>query len=340
MATITGTDDQDNLNGTADDDIIDGLAGDDFMDGGGGGDTMHGGDGNDFIIGESFSFGDGWDDNLFGDAGDDLLEGLDGNDTLFGGDGSDTLDGYGGLDTMNGGAGADFFQMILSDYATGEDVVQDFTDGEDMILVAFDGLEPLDMSNIAGITQDGADTIVTFTRDGSVTAGSFRLLNTDAATINADDFFFYLDGDSTDQSITGGADRDRLAGEAGDDSLNGRRGADELIGGRGHDTLRGGGGADSFVFTALTDRGDHIADFNAARGDTIDLSAIDANDHAAGNQAFHFVDGFSGHRGEAVLIYRAADDVSVLKLDTTGDGHADFKLDLAGHVTQDAGWIL
>ena len=145
---------------------------------------------------------------------------------------------------------------------------------------------------------------------------------------------------STDESLTGGANRDRLAGEGGNDSLDGFRGADQLVGGRGHDTLRGGGGADSFQFTAISDRGDHLTDFKAAKGDTIDLSAIDANDHAAGDQAFQFVSAFGGHRGEALLVFHAGDNMSVLKLDQNGDGHADFKLFVAGHATEDAGWIL
>jgi Ca2+-binding RTX toxin-like protein len=346
-------DEDDVIMGTADDDTMDGTDGDDWMDGGGGGDLMHGGAGNDYIIGESFSFGDGWDDQLYGDAGDDLLEGLDGQDYLNGGDGDDVLDGYGGDDTFNGGAGADWFEQILSGYAAGSDVIEDFTDGADRLLLAIDGLTQPDFSAVESIVQDGADTVITY-RD----VGTVRLLGVDAATITVDDFIFWVDGDSSSDAITGASTNDLLSGNGGDDVLKGASGADQLeggagndrmnggggadllIGGMGHDTLKGGVGADIFRYETLHDKGDLIVDFNAVSGDQIDLSAIDANAALADDQAFVFVGKFDGHAGQATLSYDAGHDRTVLKVDIDGDRHGDFAFSIAGDVTADLGWVL
>ncbi len=78
-----------------------------------------------------------------------------------------------------------------------------------------------------------------------------------------------------------------------------------LRGGAGKDTLTGGIGGDRFVFAATGDsvtgaNADRITDFSRAQGDRIDLSAIDANTGAAGNQAFTFIGSgaFTHHAGQ------------------------------------------
>lgn len=346
-------DENDVISGTAGDDTMTGTDGDDWMDGGGGGDLMHGGAGNDYIIGESFSFGAGWDDQLYGDAGNDTLEGLDGQDYLNGGDGDDVLDGYGGNDTFNGGAGVDWFEQILSGYAAGSDVIEDFTKGEDKFLLAIDGLTRPDFSAVESIVQDGADTVITYKDVGTV-----RLLGVDASTIDESDFLFWVDGDDGSNSLDGASTNDRLSGNAGDDVLKGVSGADRLeggtgndrlvggagadllIGGTGHDVLKGGAGADVFRYETLHDKGDTILDFDAAAGDQIDLSAIDADAAQAGDQAFTLVAKLNGHAGQATLSHDAAHDRTVLKLDVDGDRHSDFAIVISGDVSADTGWVL
>jgi Ca2+-binding RTX toxin-like protein len=341
------------ISGTPGDDTMTGGDGDDWMDGGGGGDLMHGGAGNDYMIGESFSFGAGWDDQLYGDAGNDTLEGLDGQDYLNGGDGDDVLDGYGGNDTFNGGAGADWFEQILSGYAAGADVIEDFVKGEDKLLLAIDGLTRPDFSAVESIVQDGADTVITYKDVGTV-----RLPGVDASTIDESDFLFWVDGDDGSNSLEGASTNDRLSGNAGDDVLKGSagadlleggtgadrliggKGADLLIGGADHDVLKGGEGADAFRYEALRDNGDRILDFDAASGDRIDLSAIDADAGQPGDQAFAFVSRFDGHAGQATLSYDAAHDRTVLKLDVDGDGRGDFAIAISGHVGAETGWVL
>jgi serralysin len=110
--------------------------------------------------------------------------------------------------------------------------------------------------------------------------------------------------------IFGGTGADRLFGDAGDDQLFGGEGRDELYGGNGFDRMWGGDGADRFVFQFLSedDTGiDQIRDFSNGEGDRIDVSAIDANSSAGGNQAFRFIGerAFSGEPGE--LRYRYID---------------------------------
>jgi Ca2+-binding RTX toxin-like protein len=139
-----------------------------------------------------------------------------------------------------------------------------------------------------------------------------------------------------------------LSGGSGDDTLIGGRGADHIFGdnpypvpsdgadvidgGAGADVLSGGGGADSFVFSSVkhtsADHPDLVIDLEAA--DLIDLSRIDADVTAGGNQAFHLVGALDGHAGQAALVYDAGADRTRLELDVDGDGSADAVVLFAG----------
>ncbi len=78
-------------------------------------------------------------------------------------------------------------------------------------------------------------------------------------------------------------------------TIRGGAGADTLTGGGGGDTLMGSGGVDTFRYTALSDSTsevghlDTILDFNAAIGEALDLSALDADLTIGGDQAFSFI---------------------------------------------------
>jgi Ca2+-binding RTX toxin-like protein len=119
----------------------------------------------------------------------------------------------------------------------------------------------------------------------------------------------YIIGGLGDDVLKGGSEDDFLAGEDGADFLVGGSGADTLTGdysfgddaddmltgGDGADFLSGGGGDDVFVFRAARESLESDADVidgferaGAARGDLIDLSAIDADRTTAGDQAFTF----------------------------------------------------
>lgn len=137
--TISGALGKDSLFGEAGNDLITGSGGNDRLYGGTGSDTLNGGFGRDGLTG-----GDGA-DRLFGAAG---------NDTLRGGVGGDRLAGGLGDGTLRGGAGADRFLVSLSD---GQNVIADYEDGIDKILVAAGS------GTVALAFEDtGPDVLVTF----------------------------------------------------------------------------------------------------------------------------------------------------------------------------------
>ena len=129
---------------------------------------------------------------------------------------------------------------------------------------------------------------------------------------------------------------ENLSGGRGNDSLTGNAGANTLAGDIGETVLRGGGGADRFVFTAASHStvgaADRITDFSHAQGDRVDLSAIDANTGAAGNQAFSFIGTalYSGVAGQ--LRYASDGTVTTIAGDINGDGVSDFHIQLTGAI--------
>src|SRR5256885_2175068 len=76
MATLNGTEGNDQISGGADADTINGFGGADFLAGNSGDDSIVGGAGNDTI---------------FGDGGNDWVEGGAGNDSISGSGGQDNL---------------------------------------------------------------------------------------------------------------------------------------------------------------------------------------------------------------------------------------------------------
>lgn len=143
-----------------------------------------------------------------------------------------------------------------------------------------------------------------------------------------------IDGMGGNDTITGELGNDRLTGGTGADRLFGGVGADRLIGGAGRDVMAGGatdGATDVFVFASSTDSRtgattrDVIQNFVSGRDD-IDLSGIDANTTRSGNQAFTF-NGTTA-KANAVWFVDIGSDL-VLRGDITGDGRADFEIQIA-----------
>ncbi len=134
-----------------------------------------------------------------------------------------------------------------------------------------------------------------------------------------------LTGGAGNDWLSGGAGNDRLSGEAGNDVLQGGSGADTLNGGAGNDTLVGGDGSDVLtggtgadVFRYIGVPGSSraqpevITAFSRAEADKIDLSAIDADPLASGNQAFAFADGAATTtQPGTVRAYRGADSTTI-----------------------------
>ena len=124
-------------------------------------------------------------DRIEGTDANELLCGANGNDNLFGGAGDDLLVGGSGNDRLTGGAGSDAFAVTQR---SGRTVVQDFVQGEDLLLFLATGASEFEDLTIRA-NQRG-DAVVRF--------GDERLVirDFDADALTAADFGFDL-GDWT-----------------------------------------------------------------------------------------------------------------------------------------------
>lgn len=268
IENVSGSNQNDTLNGDAGANLLNGLAGDDLLAGQGGDDTLNGGAGADALFGNAgmdiLSGGDG-NDYLDGQEDGDFILGGAGNDRLFGGTGVDLLGGEDGNDELHGGADGDnLYGGAGSDVILGEDG-DDFIDGQ----------------------QDGDFILGGAGNDRLYGGGGVDLLGGE----DGDDQLF---GGANSDNLYGGGGADAVFGEDGDDFLFGGAGSDILGGNGGSDRMGGGDGADTFLYFSTLDSStigggaDVIADF-LSDTDKIDLSAIDANVTAAGDQAFNFI---------------------------------------------------
>ncbi len=147
-----------------------------------------------------------------------------------------------------------------------------------------------------------------------------------------------IGGDGNDK-LVGNSLANRLTGGLGQDGIEGNSGDDTIIGGRGADRLKGGLGFDDFDYNNLNEScgtaRDIISDFRHLVDD-IDLSTIDANSNAAGNQAFSWIGAaaFSGVAGQLHfsqlngVIDRL--DRTYVEADVNGDRVADLTIQLTG----------
>lgn len=245
---------------------------------------------------------------LLGDAGGNTIQGTDSRDVIdaFGGD--DTLNGGLGHDRVKGGAGNDHLGL---------------DDGNDVL----DGGAGNDWLVASGSTGVAVNLGM---KNQQVTGlGSDQILNIEN-----------VQGTSEADRLTGSTEANILQGGAGNDALRGQAGADTLVGGAGKDLLVGGSDLDRdvFVFTSATDSavGSTVRDIinNVVHGvDDIDLSGIDANAGLAGDQAF----AWGGITARAHGLWTVINSTNiVLKGDVTGDGRADFEIQVNGVHALDA----
>ncbi|MFK7752521.1 MAG: fasciclin domain-containing protein [Sedimentitalea sp.] len=136
----TGLDD-DFISGRNGNDIINAGAGDDVVLGGKGRDTLEGRAGNDTIKGDQGR------DQILGGKGNDDLDGGAGGDTIQAGLGDDTIAGGAGNDMLFGHKGDDVFVFNANE---GNDIVQDFRSGQDLI-----DLTSFDFTDISDLTLNG-----------------------------------------------------------------------------------------------------------------------------------------------------------------------------------------
>ncbi|WFU66718.1 calcium-binding protein [Bradyrhizobium brasilense] len=260
-----------------------------------GADIIHGNSVANYIaggIGNDSIFGHGGSDHLWGDAGNDMIDGGDGNDEIFGGTGNDQ---------MTGGTGNDIFHVD----SIGDSVFE--------------------LAN--GGTADEVRTAL----NNYVLPSEVENLKLEGGTTPLNAI-----GNSLNNSMTGNLGNNTLSGAGGNDTLIGGQGNDVLIGGAGKDTTTGGGGLDRMVISSLSDSGTTFAQRDVintfAHGDKIDLTGIDANTNVAGNQAFQFVDHFSGVAGQLQWDLTGVSATGVkgylVQGDVNGDSFADFSLQI------------
>ena len=253
-------------------------------------------------------------DQIFGYAGNDVLIGFNGNDTLEGGAGADQLYGGDGLDLASYKSSPEDVTVFLQDlYAAGGDATGDtLSDIEGVIGSAYgDLLYGAGESEILR-GEGGNDNIGGFDGNDRIEGGSGNDYlgggagndeiiggeGNDTAAFSGSNFVIAdLVSGTAGGSLTVGSDRlcgiENLEGTINNDRLAGDAKANRLTGDYGADELLGRGGADRFVYNFTDDSlptgQDRILDFSRAQKDKIDLSGVDANEQASGDQAFKFV---------------------------------------------------
>jgi Ca2+-binding RTX toxin-like protein len=350
---LVGNDGDNSLAGLWGDDFLDGGGGDDYMNGGSGNDTLKGGGGADNLQGlqgidtASYyespegvfvvlgAFGAGGDaegdtlngiENLTGSIYADHLWGDDGINELMGMDGNDRLKGYGGADSLHGGNGNDMLHGMdgndTLDGGAGADTMQGGTGGDTYYVD--NGAD--EVIEVAG---QGADQVLTSVSYSLAPGSEVEMLGT------------------TDRAATTAIS---LAGNNYANTIIGNAGNNVIVGGAGLDTMIGGDGGDVFVWHSITEMGATVdansdtvgSDFNAAIGDLIVLSLIDADGNAGnGDTAFSFI-------GTADNPFTAAGQVSWLVgetdtyilLNTDGDAATDGVIRVLGAHAVDASWFV
>lgn len=270
----------------------------------------------------------------------------EGNDVFTGGNHQDVVHDAGGKDHYNLGGGNDVF--VASGPGSADGGTDSVNGGNGSDEYNFNA-DTAGMIVNLDTKQHGEVDFPNFYHDnfeansanGSVT-GFDKVFNFEDATggSGSDTIF----GSAQANTLQGFDGFDELYGFAGNDQLDGGASNDFLVGGKGVDTLTGGTGADTFYFAKLSDSGttagtrDTITDFEgagAAGGDFIDLSAIDANAHHTGNDAFTLLTDpnskFTHTAGE--LRYFWQGDNTIVQADVNGDAKADFSIALNGHLT-------
>jgi Ca2+-binding RTX toxin-like protein len=220
-----------------------------------------------------------------------------GIENVISGSGNDTLTGGEGANGLAGGAGDDTY----------------ITDGSDTL------------SESANAGLDTVHSTVTFTL-----ANNFENLTlTGAGNVNGT-------GNGANNVITGNDGHNRLLGGAGLDTLAGGKGEDVLLGGGGKDIMARGDGNDpsssmpSTTPASAPPTAISSPTSRAAGGDTIDLSALDANALVGGNQAFVFI-GTAGFSAAGQLRYQQVGGETVIQANTNNaTGTIEFELRVFG----------
>jgi Ca2+-binding RTX toxin-like protein len=317
LATINGTNNNDERYGTE------------------GNDTIHGLGGHDLIVGY------GGNDTLAGDDGGDWLDGGAGDDWLMGGSGFDYLDGGAGWDLADFSNYKNPHYNVVVNLATGFATVSDSTSSSVDRLVGIEGAigtsghdvfygndganefyggegddyftggggadylyggwgfrdQAIYKDSAVGVTVNLA-TGVGFggTAEGDVLAAIEDLAGSEHAdTLIGNDGINWLFGRGGNDLMKGGGGADRLAGDGGDDTLKGGGGADVLNGHSGIDTASYYGSSAGVFVSLIT----NTAAYGDAEGDTFanieNLTGSIYGDNLWGDNRANVLDGMDGN---------------------------------------------
>jgi uncharacterized protein (TIGR01370 family) len=266
-----------------------------------------------------------------------------GEDFTF--DGSAESDGYflvyggNGVDTLKGGAGNDAFFFEGARWGAGDSV--DGSAGRDALIIssgsgvnhfefganALTGIESISLNNRYTTDPSQKPSYELVLSNGNVAPGATLIVNGSSLADPGQTV-------SVDGSAVHGGNLILFGGRGGD-VLKGGDGADLIQGGEGIDVLAGGAGADTFRYAGAYDATaqfpDRILDF-VSGVDKIDLTRIDADLFAAGDQAFHWIgsNAFTGGGAASAGELRAwqFNGSWYVEGDMDGNGSADLVIQL------------
>jgi Ca2+-binding RTX toxin-like protein len=265
-------------------------------------------------------------------------------------DGSFFIYGGGGNDLLTGGARKDVFIFgHQGQWGTGDIVTGGA--GVDQLALRGNYTITFGANQLVGIEQIGMVSAQD-TRYGALGSSySYDLTMVDS---NVDSIQMTVDAaplrPGETLTFNGSAEDDgsfRVFGGQGNDSIVAGQNGDILAGNGGSDQLTGGGGGDAFRYVLASDSApgsaDRILDFLPGT-DWIDLSRIDADSHAAGNQAFRWIgsNGFTGTNAASAGELRAYQSGNswFVEGDTDGNGAADFVIEVVTPTPLEAGHFL
>jgi Ca2+-binding RTX toxin-like protein len=245
-----------------------------------GDDLIRGGAGADQIIDILGS------NTLYGDTGSDILSGRDAEfdqgtpDTLFGGFGDDVLRANDG-DDLTGGAGDDVFDIAASGSA-GPAIINDFEDGENLIIRLPDGT-PAPMERVSSAVSDnGEDLNILLDEDVVAVLKGLTALPEGTFTMTAG-------GTAGASGSSGGSD-------SYENALFGTENADTIVADDGQDAVFTGAGDDIITqtTTGATDPSDQALRINAGIGND-SVVAGGGDDVIFGNLGADTIDGNEGN---------------------------------------------